>query len=133
MTCSAVGATSASTPVRRSFAPRRSGSARMKGTGFERVGGVRLAGDRVDHHLAVAVVGGDEHGHALRSCAAAQSRPMHSSTTFTALTAASSDAGVADHVGVGEVDQDEAVAARCRCAATSLSVTSRALISGFWS
>ena len=42
------------------------------------------------------------------SCTAASTSPRHASTVSTALTTAGIDARVADHVGVGEVDDPEA-------------------------
>ena len=75
------------------------------------VGGVRAAGRGIDHHLAVAVVGGDD----------ASRRPCPRPPAITCAEAGVDrldrldrrleDAGVADHVGVGVVADEQRVVA----------------------
>ena len=95
----------------------------------QRVRRVRLAGRRIVHHLDVAVIGGDQHfaaARALRGNHAADAlvedldRPRRRFEI----------AGMADHVAVGVIADDRVVAVPLAIAATSLSVTSNALISG---
>ncbi len=76
------------------------------------MGGVRAAGGGVDEHLGVAVVGGDE-----QASAALFDRLIDAvELGVDGLDGADGGfelAGVADHVGVGEVDDDD-VEGGCR-------------------
>ena len=112
---SAVGATSARMPWSRSSQSLGGDDQRHR---VERVGGVgRAVG--LEHVVAVAVVGGDDAG-----AADALDRRDHVAEAavdlLDRLDGGGDDAGVTDHVRVGEVDDAEAVArpptsARRRC------------------
>ncbi len=68
--------------------------------------GVRAASDGIDHHLGIAVVGGDEHGSAFgtdRQFDTAQTG-VHS---FDRLDGGLDLAGMADHVSIGEIHDDD--------------------------
>ena len=68
--------------------------------------GVRAAGDRIDHHLAIAVVGGDNH----RSAPGLKGgkRPAKPGIDhLTSLDGGGQAARVAHHVRIGEVDNDQ--------------------------
>ena len=107
---STVGATSASRPPARSFRPTRSSAMAMNGIGFVVCAVCGWPGLRIDHGLAVAVIGGDEHRRlrgGRRGHDAADARVDRLERADRGLQ----HAGVADHVGVGVVDQDEVGAA----------------------
>ena len=87
----------------------------------------------LEHLVGVAVVGGDDAARRPRRATASTTRPRHSSTVSTAFTAAGMTPGVADHVGVGEVDDPERRLVARASASTNASAASRALISGLWS
>jgi len=73
---------------------------------IRRVRGVRTAARRVDEHLGVAVVGGDEE----RSAALLDGLIDAAELRVDRLDGANGGfelAGVTDHVGVGEVDDDD--------------------------
>ena len=123
---SSVGATSARVPP----AARLPFVAQDERDGVGRVRGVGLAGHGVDHLLGVAVVGGhhqDDAGVAaggLEDAEAAVER-LDRRDRLGQL------AGVADHVGVGEVDDVGAEAGGPRSARTASSVICAALICGW--
>ena len=64
---------------------------------------------------------------------AATTSPRQRSTVLDAGDRGRDDAGVADHVGVGEVDDPEAVAVRRSRRSVKASAAAAALISGLWS
>ena len=64
---------------------------------------------------AVAVVGGDQAGAAPGRAPPRRPRRGSASTASTAVDRRRDDAGVADHVGVGEVDDPEAVVVLAPC------------------
>ncbi len=78
--------------------------------GLRRVVGVRLARLLVHHPLAVAVVGGDD-GHAALGVDGRHQPPGALVHRLDRLDGRLQNAGVADHVGIGEVDQHEVVVA----------------------
>ena len=120
-------------------APRRRGcphrcssrtpcSVTISGTGFSEWAVLgRAVG--LEHVVGVAVVGGDHAGAAARRAPPRRPRARHASTVSTALHRRGDHAGVADHVGVGEVDDRRTAGASSRQAATNASAASRALIS----
>src|SRR5205823_3303720 len=70
------------------------------------VGGVRAAGVGVDHLFAVAVVGGDDRRAALPGDRV-ENAAADDVGVLDGLDRRREDAGVADHVAVGEVDDDQ--------------------------
>ena len=97
-----------------------------------RVGRVRAAGGGVDHLLAVAVVGGDDRDAAL-PLDRVQDPADADVDVLDRLDRGGEHAGVADHVAVGEVHDEQVVAVRCRSRLTTSSQMPYALISGIWS
>ena len=81
---------------------------------------MRLAGRGIGHEFGVAVIGGDQRD-AAASSSASITMPSAASDASTAVTVASMYAGMADHVGIGEVDHDdvEALPLAISCAARS--------------
>jgi len=72
------------------------------------VGGVGAAGGGVDHLFAVAVVGGDD-GAAALALDGVEDPAAADIDGFHGLNCGGENAGVADHVSVGEVDHDHVV------------------------
>ncbi len=92
------------------------------------VGGMGSPGNRVDHHLAVAVIGGNQD-----SGAGAFGRRQNATKTlvdgFDGLDDGTGDAGVTHHVGVGEITEIKPWSRRSN-AVTRASAMPGALISG---
>ena len=110
ISASSVGATSASLPSFSAVAPPPMQQHRHRVGG---VRGVRPAGRRIAHQLAVAVIGGDQQRAALLlhrggDAAEAGIDRLHR------LDRGGQAAGVADHVGVGVVQHDQVVFLRSR-------------------
>ncbi len=76
-----------------------------------RVRGERAARNRIDHLLGIAMVG-RQIATPPASSSAGRIWPTQPSTVSTACTAAADHPGMAHHVAVGEVDDDEVVGAR---------------------
>ena len=72
------------------------------------VGGVGRS-IRIAHLLAIAVVGRDQTLAAERQELLARSARRHSSIVSTALIPAGDDAGMADHVRIGKIQNDQVV------------------------
>ena len=68
--------------------------------------GVRTAGDRVNHLFGIAVIGGHKHGSAFGADGKfdAAEAGVHGFDGFDGWLEL---AGMADHVGIGEVDDDD--------------------------
>lgn len=77
-----------------------------EGYGVGGVGGVGTAGGWVDEHLCVAVVGGDEEGSAYAADLVVDAAEL-GVYGFDGADGGLELTGVADHVGVGEVDDDD--------------------------
>ena len=77
-----------------------------EGDGVGGVGGVGAAGGGVNEHFCVAVVGGDEHAAALGAEGLVDSTEA-GVYGFYGADGGRDLAGVADHVCVGEVDDDD--------------------------
>ncbi len=89
---------------------------------------MRAAGLRIVHHLAIAVVGGDQ------QCTAGFLNRIGNTAEpgidrLHRLDRGRQDAGVADHVGIGVIEHDQ-IDLPDAIAATALSVSSGADISG---
>ena len=95
---------------RRGGLPRQRRAPRAMQQQRHRIGGVRgvrAAGERVEHQLAVAVVGGDD-----QRAASSRARRQYGRARvdrFHRLDRGRQTAGVADHVGVGVVEDDQVV------------------------
>ena len=98
-----VGATSSSAPPSRSFTPTHLFVDQMERHGVGGVRRVRTAGQQIDHLFGIAVIGGDERG------AACFTYPFSDPAETRVDVLAGFDCliefpGVADHVGIREVD-----------------------------
>ena len=78
----------------------------QEGYGVGGVSGVRTSGGGVDEHLGVAVVGGDEEGAAALTDGRVDAAEL-GVYGFDRANRGLHPAGMTDHVGVGEVDDDD--------------------------